>query len=270
MKTPTWYDDARLYELAFAFPADHELRFLRTFFERSGCRPPDLLLEPMCGTGRLIEGLSRMGFRVAGFDRSRAMLQRARKRAPDALLFQADAAAFETRRVFHGAFCLIDSFRYLLSKEAARGFFAGLSRALVDGGLFVLGLEVDEGRPPEPERWTTHAEGLEITTTLRNLPHPDPKLSVLEARIETRGPDGRRESVSRMEQRRWSPEDLETFLAALDDFSVECVHRRSQELGDPLPGLPPRGGPVVITLRRRESAHGPGGAGAGRSGRDRC
>src|SRR5262245_19256613 len=83
-----------------------------------------------------------------GFDRTPNMVAYARGRG--SRVFRADAAAFAVRPAsFDAAFCLIDSFRYLLTEEAARAHLRGVARALRPGGIYVVGLEVNGDLDPD-------------------------------------------------------------------------------------------------------------------------
>ena len=51
---PGWYDDADVYELAFAFAPDREVKMLTRLLAHAGVVAPARLLEPMIGGGRLV------------------------------------------------------------------------------------------------------------------------------------------------------------------------------------------------------------------------
>jgi SAM-dependent methyltransferase len=206
----------------------------------------------MVGSGRLLPGLRDAGYHVVGFDRSAPMLARARERGKGVPLFRADAGRFSVAAAFDGAYCPIDSFRYLLREDDAVAFLDALARALRPGSPFILGLELESPDPPVPDTWTTHAEDgrrVDVRILSHGGPAPDIQWMDAEVTVSSRGapPTVHR---SRQMQRRWTPDRFLGFLDALDAFDVAGVWRRSQETGPPLDGLPPRGGPVVVMLVR--------------------
>ena len=70
-------NDAWLYDAAFGWDISDEVAWLS---QQLGGGP---VLEPACGSGRMLIALARAGIPAAGFDRSEAMLDRARRRFRD-------------------------------------------------------------------------------------------------------------------------------------------------------------------------------------------
>jgi len=246
----TWYEDAAVYDQAFAFPPDQEIAFLKELMLREGVHPPARILEPMIGTGRLVPGLVEAGFQVIGFDISTPMLAQARPRG--GAIFRADAAHFALAKGSCDAgHCLIDSFRYLLTLPDVQRFLEAVAHALRPGAPFALGLELDTGDPPQPESWTSVRDGRTAKVTLRSEDASE-GLQWLDATVEVRANGGTNKTVhSRMLQRRWPPAAFEELLRDLETFELAGIWRRSQERYPPLDDLPERGGPVTVVLRRR-------------------
>lgn len=65
-----WYDLPEYYDVSFSHEMQDELRFLKAVFAGPGKEKPVRLLEPACGSGRLIVPLARAGFRCTGFDQN--------------------------------------------------------------------------------------------------------------------------------------------------------------------------------------------------------
>jgi 2-polyprenyl-3-methyl-5-hydroxy-6-metoxy-1,4-benzoquinol methylase len=62
------YDFPKYYDLSYSYNMRDELVFLkRVFVEFTNTKHPRLL-EPACGTGRLLVPLARAGFDCNGFD----------------------------------------------------------------------------------------------------------------------------------------------------------------------------------------------------------
>lgn len=64
-----YYHDPKYYDLSYSHDMKDELAFLKGIFGNiRGRTNPRRLLEPACGTGRLLVPLARAGFRCTGFD----------------------------------------------------------------------------------------------------------------------------------------------------------------------------------------------------------
>src|SRR3990170_1032716 len=109
---------------------------------RAVVRPGDRVLDACCGTGDLALACARAGGDVTGLDFSRAMLERARRKAPaldwvegDLLALPFDAASFDAATVGFGVRNVADLERAL----------AELRRVLAAGGRLAI-LEITTPR----------------------------------------------------------------------------------------------------------------------------
>ena len=168
-----WYDYPHYFDLAFRSETRLEANFLEAAFEKYARRKVRSLLEPACGTGRLVAEMAARGYRLSGFDLSRPMLdyaaRRLKKRGLRARLFAADMAGYRLPRQVDAAFNTFNSFRHLLTEETARRFLECTADAVKPGGIFVLGLhlvplDAEEGAS---ERWTARHGKTHLTVTLR-------------------------------------------------------------------------------------------------------
>ncbi len=101
------------------------------------------VLDLCCGSGDLSALLLGRGCRVTGLDGSREMLRYARRKAPGADLFQADARAFGLRPVFDAALATFDSLNHILRLEDLIAVFGNVLGALRPGGLFAFDLNME-------------------------------------------------------------------------------------------------------------------------------
>lgn len=176
-----WYETPLYYDLIYGADTRLEADLLEAVWRRFGPgrgRVAPRLLEPACGSGRLVVEMARRGWRVEGFDASAAMLGYARRRLERGGLrarlwqdrMESFAAGFGRR--FDMAHCLINTFRYLLTEEAARSFLGRVGRLLVPGGIFVLGLHLTDYRRRrcEHERWTARAGKVSVVCNTRTWP----------------------------------------------------------------------------------------------------
>ena len=244
-----WYRNVRAYERAFAYTPEREVGLLLEVLRLHGRQPGALLLEPMAGTGRLLLPLQDAGYRVVGIDASQPMLRSAQARGLKELI-RADVARFALAEVFDGAFCLIDSFRYLLSYRAALDFLSNVALALRPGSPMVLELELESRESVPVESWTIQdAEG-RVRATIRSHGHAGPGLQWMDSRVEMESRSGTEVVQSRARQKIWSPVEFLSLLDAAEAFEVHGIYRRGQPLHRGLEGIPPRGGPIIVVLTR--------------------
>jgi SAM-dependent methyltransferase len=170
-----WYDYPQFYDIAFRDETRQEADFLEAAC-RKYCRfPVRRLLEPACGSGRLVVEMAARGYRIAGFDLSRPSLdylrRRLKRRGLRAVGFCADMADFRLARPVDAAFSTFDGFRHLLSEELALRHLQCVATSLRPGGIYILGFHL---LPPDAldectERWTARHAGTQVTVTLRVL-----------------------------------------------------------------------------------------------------
>jgi SAM-dependent methyltransferase len=170
-----WYDYPEYYDLAFRSETRVEADFIEAACRKYCPFRARRLLEPACGTGRLVAELAARGYEVTGFDLSRAALdysrQRLARRGVRGTVFRADMADFRLRTPVDAAYSTLDSFRHLLGQRAARGHLECVASSLRPGGIYILGFHL---LPPDAaeeciERWTERRGRTQVTVTLRVL-----------------------------------------------------------------------------------------------------
>jgi SAM-dependent methyltransferase len=126
---------AELYDLAFSWDIEDEVDWL---LGRLGpdCRS---VLEPGCGSGRVLEPLARRGLQVVGIDLSVAMVELARARGLEAVV--ADMADFDLGRGFDGAVCPINTLAHLSPSELGR-HLERMGRHLRPGARYLVQLQL--------------------------------------------------------------------------------------------------------------------------------
>ncbi len=171
----SWYDHPRYYDIAFRSETGPEADFIEAACRKYCGVPARSLLEPACGTGRLVAELAARGYRVTGLDLSRPALdflrRRLARRKLRATVLQADMADFRLAQPVDAAYSTFDGFRHLLSEDAARRHLECVARALRPGGIYILGFHL---LPPDAaeeciERWTERQGRARVTVTLRVL-----------------------------------------------------------------------------------------------------
>ena len=174
-----WYDTPRYYDLIFDEDTELEAAFLEAMLERHGQTRPRTrrrIYEPACGSGRLVEAMARRGFGVTGSDLSKPMLDytraRLRRAGLRAVLAQGDMASYVPRGTFELAHCLVSTFKYLLTEDAAREHLESVAASLMPGGIYVLGFHLTEYERTRKsrERWVARDGATKVTCTIQGWP----------------------------------------------------------------------------------------------------
>ncbi|WP_166828469.1 class I SAM-dependent methyltransferase [Thalassoroseus pseudoceratinae] len=171
------YDFPKYYDLVFGSDWAAEFRFLLGCFEKYSNRPIKRLVEPACGTGRLLVRLAGRGYETAGLDLNEKAVEFCNARfvrngyAPPAIVGDMSdfrLRDFGTRSLFHAAFNPINSFRHLLSEKEARNHLRCVGDVLRKGGLYLLGLHLkpSEGEAISDEAWSARRGHLAVNSYL--------------------------------------------------------------------------------------------------------
>jgi SAM-dependent methyltransferase len=170
-----WYDYPEYYDIAFQARTSREADLIEAVCRKYCPFVVRHLLEPACGTGRLVTALAGRGYRVTAFDISLPALNYLRRqlvrRRLCARTFAADMADFGLRRSADAAYCLINTFRHLLTEQAAHDHLECIAENLRPGGIYVLGMDLLPlyVQRHEAERWTRRRRKTTVTVTHRVL-----------------------------------------------------------------------------------------------------
>ncbi len=180
-ETRDWYDTPLYYDIIFDADTPREGEFLEALWQRHGAGGRSRrLLEPACGSGRLVVEMARRGWKVAGFDGSAAMLEFATARLEweglKACLWadwmQGFTLPAKAGPQFDLAHCLVSTFKYLLSEADATACLRRVAACLKPGGLFVLGLHLTDyaSVKEEHERWVAERDGIHVVCNTHTWP----------------------------------------------------------------------------------------------------
>lgn len=149
---------AELYDAAFAWDVEEEVDWL---LERLGpdCRS---VLEPGCGSGRVLEPLARRGLEAVGIDRSPTMVELARARGLEVAL--GDMTDFDLGRTFDGAVCPINTLAHLSPGKLGR-HLERMGRHLRPGARYLVQLQI--GGEPHASEWETN--GMRVLWTTEHV-----------------------------------------------------------------------------------------------------
>jgi SAM-dependent methyltransferase len=140
---------AELYDLAFRWDVEDEVEWLLGQLGAE-CRS---VLEPGCGSGRVLEPLARRGLEVVGIDRSPAMVALARARlGATAQVVLGDMTDFDLGRTFDGAVCPINTLAHL-SPDDLQKHLRAMGRHLRPGARYLVQLQL--GAELYSSEWTT-------------------------------------------------------------------------------------------------------------------
>jgi SAM-dependent methyltransferase len=219
---------------------------LEAHFIEEACRgyvlfPVRRLLEPGCGSGRLVVELARRGYAVSAFDRCRPALRYLRRKLARrrliAEVFEADLAEFRLLRPVDAAFCTFNTFRHLTSEADARRHLECVAKALRPGGIYILGLHLLPLDVAEEahERWTARRGRTQVTATLRVL-HFDRqrRLERLRLSLRVRAPGKDLWLKEEFDFRIYTAGQLRRLLRSVPAFTILDVFDFWYEIDKPL------------------------------------
>jgi SAM-dependent methyltransferase len=215
-----WFDRAfgRLYLTVYAHRDDEEARrsapkVLRLLGVPWNAR----ILDVGCGEGRYARALQALGCRVTGVDRSRELLEEARRRSPDLpgtpSYVLGDMREMPFVQQFEGAISMFTSFGYFETRRDDLRAFESVRRALVPGGRFLVDfLNASEVRASLVPESTELRPPYRIEIRRRIEPGTDRPTVVKEVRaVDVRTDDVQGEFQERV--RLYEPDDLDALLA---------------------------------------------------------
>lgn len=219
MPSRLYTTQAKLYDIAFSWDTSEEVEWL---LERLGsdCAP---ILEPACGSGRMLAAFAERGVEAIGIDISPSMVALARERLSspglpaDALV--ADMTCFDLGRTFGGAVCPIDSLACLEDPASVVKHLDCMAAHLRSGSRYLIQLEMRDPDDPwagvRPSIWEAERGDirLRITWQVEEI-DLDEGIELQRSQVEiVAGPDRGRvlEEVHRMAA--WTPERWITALA---------------------------------------------------------
>lgn len=255
-----WYDTPLYYDIIFDADSAREALFLETvwtiFGEKSRTRR---VLEPACGSGRLMLEMARRGWKADGFDGNDKMLafagQRLEKGGFKARLWSDWMQSFTGVRpdYYDLAHCLVSTFKYLLTEEDATACLNRVSQALKPGGIFVLGLHLSNygTASEEHERWTASRDDIHVVCNTHTWP-PDRKTRLENLRTRLKIVHGARHHVqeTRWQFRTYNARQLKNLLSKVPELELQMCYdftydvEQPRKLDDSYPD-------IILVLRKR-------------------
>jgi SAM-dependent methyltransferase len=238
------YEDlAEIYERAGFTRFSHEMApRLAALLARFG-KPRGRVCDLACGTGDAAIYLAQRGYALVGIDVSARMLAEAQAKGRAAGVeiqwLQADARDFLTGRPMDAVTCIYDGLNYMLSREELAAVFAGVSRCLVRGGLFLFDMNTRAGLAEEwgtSERIEEPADDLLVTWQTSYDHETDVNTLVLNAFV--RQPGGAYRRIREVHRERAYPvaeirgllEEAGFQILALGDLELQPLRSESERL----------------------------------------
>ncbi len=169
------YDYPKYYDVLFNSDWKAEYDFLCGCFTKHGRGTVHRLFEPACGTGRLLIKFAQAGYDVAGNDLNAKAIEycnaRLRRYGYAGTAVVGDMCDFQLKRKSHAAFNTINSFRHLQTEKQAVDHLQCMAGALVEGGLYMLGLHLTPRQAAvcEHEAWTAQRGNLCINSEMQSV-----------------------------------------------------------------------------------------------------
>ncbi len=261
-----WYDSPLYYDMVYADYTAMETRFIEGICRRhagTGSRPLRVL-EPACGSGRLLESLSRRGHVAHGFDLNRNQVSFAKARLRrkglkgKVWIDSMDRFTLPTKRPYDVAHCFVSTFKYLTNGAAAKRALRLMAAAVRPGGLVLIGLHMTDyrNRAEGYERWIGRRKGLKVISHTWSFP-PDrrTRLEPMKTRMKiVRGKEVRVEDTL-WNFRTYSPAELRKLIAQAPNLELVACHDFRYELGSTRK-IDNEYSDVILVLRRRGAKAG--------------
>lgn len=222
----SWYDHPQYFDMVFRDETAVEVAFFEQAFKRYARRPVRRMLEPGCGSGRLVAAMASRGYELAACDLSGPMLaylrRRLNRRGLTAELVQGDMTRLDFPRPFDAAFCTFNTFRHLIREQDAVAHLRSVAAHLRTGGLYLLGFHLIplDADPECTERWTARHAGTKVHVTLRVIDFDRRKRrELLRVSVKAQKRSGKVERIrSEFPLRIYSPTQARRLLEKVDDL----------------------------------------------------
>lgn len=255
-----WYDTPLYYDIIFDAETPKDGTFLEAVYERHReGRGGRRLLEPACGSGRLVSEMSWRGWKVSGFDLSQPMLDfaadRLARQGRKAVLWQDRMESFSLPKGqrFDLAHCLVSTFKYLHTETHAAAHLQRVAAALRPGGIYVLGIHLmDYSRTTcEHERWVAQRDGVRVVCNTRGWPADKARrLEDVRTRLRITRSGATHTQETRWQFRTYNAAQVKALLRKVPAFELVACHdfthdiRNERKLDDSYSD-------VELVLRRR-------------------
>jgi SAM-dependent methyltransferase len=238
----TWYDHPQYFDMVFRDETADEVRFFEAAFERFCSRRVRRVMEPGCGSGRLVAAMAARGYDVTGLDLSTAMLdylrRRLQRRSLKGTLVCGDMTEMAFSKPFDAAFCTFNTFRHLMKEEQAISHLRSMAKWVLPGGLYILGFHCIplDADPECTERWNASHGGTTVHVTLKVIDFDRRKRQeMIRVSVKAIKRSGQVERIrSEFPLRIYSPVQAKNLLTKVqDDWEIAAIHDFDYDLDAP-------------------------------------
>lgn len=236
----SWYDYPQYYDLGFRDNSKREVKFFQAAFERFVPGKVNKILEPGCGTGRLVFELAKLGFEVTGLDLNSVALgycqKRLHRRGLDADLVVGDMTDFSFPTQFDAVINPINTFRHLTTEDQAVRHLKLVAKHLRPGGIYILGLHLI---PPDAdlegtERWTAKQGKTKVTYSLSVIDSSRrTRIENLRITMNVQRPSGRLRLVDEFPLRMYSASQIKSLFAKVPELKLVGMYDFWYEIDEP-------------------------------------
>jgi SAM-dependent methyltransferase len=237
-----WYDSPLYYDMVYADYTKKETRFIEGIMERHGpaLTGPLRVLEPACGSGRLLESLAARGHIVHGFDLNKHQVAFAQKRLKAKGLKgrvwrdRLQDFTVPPRARYDVAHCFVSTFKYIDTEAGAVRALRRMATALRPGGLLLLGLHLTDYRnsPPDHERWIGRKPGIRVVSDTWSAPANRPaRTEAMRTRMRITERGQTRVEETLWDFRTYSPAELRAMLRQVPSLRLLACHDFHYDLG---------------------------------------
>jgi SAM-dependent methyltransferase len=252
-----WYDYPWHYELLFRAETRAEAAFVESACRKYCAVPVRRILEPGCGSGRMVVALAARGYDVTGLDVNQPSLdylrRRLARRGLRAATIAADMAEFRLPRRVDAAFSLWNTFRHLKTESAARRHLECVAASLRPGGIYLLGLHLLPLDVAEEsvERWSARHGRTRVSVTLRTVGSDRRRrLETLRAVMRIRSPRRDLRLATQFQFRMYTAAQFRRLLTAVPALELCDIYDFWFEIDRPLK-LNDEIADAVFVLRKR-------------------
>ncbi|MEZ6123127.1 MAG: class I SAM-dependent methyltransferase [Planctomycetaceae bacterium] len=255
------YHVPQYWDLAFDEDTELEADFLEAAARRYGIPLPLRLFEPGCGGGRLILELARRGHQVSGLDLSEPAVRFAQHRLQEASL-SADVSVGDmrtqvTQEPADIAYCLVNTFRHLLTEVDAVRHLQTVCDSLKPGGLYIIGMHLlpPDADEEDSEEWSAEVGGVSVDMRLDVVTcSRETRLETLRFQMTVSDPDHSAQQVFESDyvMRTYEADQMRTLLNQVPEFMLRDVYDFWYDIDEPLE-LSDELGDTVFVLQKRSS-----------------
>lgn len=259
MKSIGCYDIPRYWDLAFDEDTKLEADFVVAAVRKYCDFEPREFLEPGCGGGRLMREFGRRGYSVTGWDISSVAVEFANSRLQAERLpgtaIVADMAKTAAVDPVDAAYCLVNTFRHLLTEDAAVQHLRNIAASLRPGGLYIVGMHLfpPDADEEDEEEWSYSHDN--VTVQMQLTVHDCSREKRTEflrfvMTVDDSEADGVQQFESDYQMRLYESGQFLNLLRNVPEFKLLDVYDFWYDISEPLM-LTDELGDTVFILQRR-------------------